>query len=290
MPSKSQVSVNVPDRDYVAQQLVNAGVSQSHVGKVYSGISRTSIIGARGQKAANPHMTFVFLKGDMTGSMWYHRSAYVETINQFATAMRGSADEGTIMLSKTHFNSRNYLRSVFHPDPNDPNDKPDPLILVHAAIPLEDVEPMTEADYEPGHFTPLFDSDIAWYAQITAYVESQLSEGVPIRRVIAIELGDGLEEEDQSGDYYPYQFREPEDVKPILMSLRDSGLYVPVFIGFGHGFKKVAVAMGYDPDNVRETGGQDESELRKLMQLASQQSVSASKGKIGPGNKFFQTN
>ena len=130
----------------------------------------------------------------------------------------------------------------------------------------------------------MYDSELAFLAGVMAYIEKLLARGVSIHRVITLSSTDGREE--GTGHYV----NQPAEVAPVVQAMRDMGIYIPVFIGFGDqmGFRQVAVAMGYDPDNVL-IAGSGASEYRRVFGLVSRRSVGVSQGKITPGNKFLQT-
>ncbi|OGM75423.1 hypothetical protein A2382_01340 [Candidatus Woesebacteria bacterium RIFOXYB1_FULL_38_16] len=267
----------------IEQVLIASGMPAGAARTAYRNISQTSVALARGQMPDRGLKTYVFNKNDMSGSMLRVRQDLINAYNEdFLGGLLGSSEPDQIFVSTCNFNDSNYANFV--PDPADPDSRADPLHLVHAAIPLSRAPQLTDQIYVPGGFTPLYDSELAFLAGVMAYIEKLLARGVSIHRVITLSSTDGREE--GTGHYV----NQPAEVAPVVQAMRDMGIYIPVFIGFGDqmGFRQVAVAMGYDPDNVL-IAGSGASEYRRVFGLVSRRSVGVSQGKITPGNKFLQT-
>jgi len=131
--------------------------------------------------------------------------------------------------------------------------------------------PMTAANYNPCHGTPLFDQSVVLLGTVIAKSQELAQAGIAVRTVTLI-ITDG-------GDYGSTRCR-PADVAAIVADMLAQENHIVAAMGINDGttdFKQVFRSMGI-PDRWILTPGNSASEIRRAFQVFSQSAVRATQG------------
>ncbi len=257
------------------------------------GISRTVVAATRGVIPRNSNYTCVYFTGDGSESMTKWRSTYVEAYNGFfLQAMRESAVPGSILVANSYFTDQRYSQEWLTNAPdNEKGDFQEPMHLLHAPLPLENVPDLTEAEFDPrswNSMTPLNDAIASQMEAGVAYTETVSKTGKSITCELVV-FTDGM-------NNASLHISDAKQLAPDMRRLMEMQNFIPVLIGFGRTkaeaeyFTEYGLMAGFPRKNILAVAGSNDEdarrELRSIMRTVSQRTVAASAGAVDP-NEFF---
>lgn len=197
---------------------------------------------------------------DMSGSMATHAAGLIRAYNQdYLAAMAGSSAADDILVSTILFN----------------ND----VELLHGYIPLNDAPQLTRHIYDPGHRTALYDAVAAGLTNMVLYAQQLRQSGVMVRCIV-IAYSDGMDNASR---------QRAAAVRRATRELLKNEIYTLAYVGFRSGgieeseLRHLADKIGF-PDVL--TARLSHQELRRIFQLVSMSTISASKQSFAPSGFF----
>ena len=188
----------------------------------------------------SPSVMLVDFLIDGSGSMDSYERAMRECLEQYRGAMVNSKQADEMMVSKTVFESR--IETGGYVAPEDFN-----------------------TDYTAGGCTRLYDAIIDRRQRMLDYMEQLKNNGTNTRACMVI-LSDGADNDSQY---------RANDARKAIQDLISKEITV-AFIAFGQEAFGIADSIGVKKNNVKEVSN-DESELRRIIDLVSKSAISASK-------------
>ena len=188
----------------------------------------------------SPSVMLVDFLIDGSGSMDPYERAMCECLEHYKEAISNSKQSDEMLVSKTVFEST--IETGGYVAPEDFN-----------------------TDYSAGGCTRLYDAIIDRRQRMLDYMDQLKNNGTNARACLII-LSDGED--------YGSQYRA-SDARQAIQDLISKEITV-AFIAFGHGAFGVADSIGVKKNNVKEVSN-DESELRRVIDLVSKSAISASK-------------
>lgn len=188
----------------------------------------------------SPSVMLVDFLIDGSGSMKKYEKVMRECLVHYKDAISNSKQADEMLVSKTVFES---------------------TIETGGYVAPEDFNP----DYSAGGRTRLYDAIIDRRQRMMDYMEQLKNNGTNARACMAI-LSDG---EDYGSTY------KASDARKAIQNLISKEITV-AFIAFGQDAFGVADSIGVKKNNVKEVSN-DESELRRVIDLVSKSAISASK-------------
>lgn len=202
----------------------------------------------------SPSVMLVDFIIDRTGSMDVYERVMQECLEHYKQAICNSKQADEMLVSKTLFNS--IIESGGYVAPEDLN-----------------------TDYSTDGVTRMYDAIIERRQRMLDYMEQLKNNGTNCRACMII-LSDG---QDNASKY------RVSDARNAIQDLISKEITV-AFIAFGQDAFGVADSIGIKPQNVKEVSN-DESELRRVIDLVSKSAISASKkassGAGGTGDAGF---
>ena len=189
---------------------------------------------------ASPSIMLVDFLIDGSGSMDMYERVMRECLEHYQKAIVNSKQADEMMVSKTIFESR--IETGGYVAPEDFN-----------------------TDYTAGGCTRLYDAIIDRRQRMLDYMNQLKNNGTNARACMII-LSDG---EDNDSQY------RASDARKAIQDLISKEITV-AFIAFGQDAFGIADSIGVKKNNVKEVSN-DESELRKVIDLVSKSAISASK-------------
>ena len=188
----------------------------------------------------SPSVMLVDFLIDGSGSMDPYERAMCECREHYKEAISNSKQSDEMLVSKTVFEST--IETGGYVAPEDFN-----------------------TDYSAGGCTRLYDAIIDRRQRMLDYMDQLKNNGTNARACLII-LSDGED--------YGSQYRA-SDARQAIQDLISKEITV-AFIAFGQGAFGVADSIGVKKNNVKEVSN-DESELRRVIDLVSKSAISASK-------------
>ena len=188
----------------------------------------------------SPSVMLVDFLIDGSGSMDPYERAMCECLEHYKEAISNSKQSDEMLVSKTVFEST--IETGGYVAPEDFN-----------------------TDYSAGGCTRLYDAIIDRRQRMLDYMDQLKNNGTNARACLII-LSDGED--------YGSQYRA-SDARQAIQDLISKEITV-AFIAFGQGAFGVADSIGVKKNNVKEVSN-DESELRRVIDLVSKSAISASK-------------
>ena len=215
---------------------------------VVDGLDETYAENIDVDEVMSPSVLLVDFIIDRTGSMDMYERVMQECLEHYKQAICNSKQADEMLVSKTLFNTT--IETGGYVAPEDFN-----------------------TDYSTWGCTRLFDAIIDRRQRLLDYMEQLKNNGTNTRAVMVI-LTDGYDNDSQY---------RASDARKAVQDLISKEITV-AFIAFGQDAFGVADNLGVKPKNVREVSN-DESELRKAIDLVSKSAISASKkASAGAGN------
>lgn len=193
----------------------------------------------------SPSVMLVDFLIDGSGSMDSYERAMRECLEHYREAIVNSKQADEMMVSKTVFESR--IETGGYVAPEDFN-----------------------TDYTAGGCTRLYDAIIDRRQRMLDYMEQLKNNGTNTRACMVI-LSDGADNDSQY---------RANDARKAIQDLISKEITV-AFIAFGQEAFGIADSIGVKKNNVKEVSN-DESELRRIIDLVSKSAISASK-KVSSG-------
>ena len=188
----------------------------------------------------SPSVMLVDFLIDGSGSMDPYERAMCECLEHYKEAISNSKQSDEMLVSKTVFEST--IETGGYVAPEDFN-----------------------TDYSAGGCTRLYDAIIDRRQRMLDYMDQLKNNGTNAHACLII-LSDGED--------YGSQYRA-SDARQAIQDLISKEITV-AFIAFGQGAFGVADSIGVKKNNVKEVSN-DESELRRVIDLVSKSAISASK-------------
>lgn len=185
-------------------------------------------------------VTLVDLNVDGSGSMWPNEKAMTECLAHYKKAISNSKQADEMLVSKTVFNGEIHTGGYVVPDDFD-------------------------TSYVANGITRLYDAIIERRQRMLDYMEQLRNNGTNARGCMVI-LSDGQD----NGSY-----NRVGDARRAVEDLISKEITV-AFIAFGQEAFGIADMLGIKKQNVKEVTD-DESELRRVIDLVSKSAISASK-------------
>lgn len=196
----------------------------------------------------SPSVMLVDFIIDRTGSMYDYERVMQDCLEHYKQAICNSKQADEMLVSKTLFNTT--IETGGYVAPEDFN-----------------------TDYSTGGCTRLYDTIIDRRQRTLDYMEQLKNNGTNSRACMVI-LSDGL---DNDSKY------RASDARQAIQDLISKEITV-AFIAFGQDAFGIASSLGIKDVNVKEVSN-DESELRRVIDLVSKSAISASKrASSGAGN------
>ena len=188
----------------------------------------------------SPSVMLVDFLIDGSGSMDPYETAMRECLEHYREAIVNSKQADEMMVSKTVFESR--IETGGYVAPEDFN-----------------------TDYTAGGCTRLYDAIIDRRQRMLDYMDQLKNNGTNARACMVI-LSDGADNDPQY---------RASDARKAIQDLISKEITV-AFIAFGQDAFGIADSIGVKKNNVKEVSN-DESELRRVIDLVSKSAISASK-------------
>lgn len=188
----------------------------------------------------SPSIMLVDFLIDGSGSMDPYERAMCECLEHYKEAIVNSKQADEMMVSKTVFESR--IETGGYVAPEDFN-----------------------TDYIAGGCTRLYDAIIDRRQRMLDYMDQLKNNGTNARACMVI-LSDGADNDSQY---------RASDARKAIQDLISNEITV-AFIAFGQNAFGIADSIGIKKNNVKEVSN-DESELRRVIDLVSKSAISASK-------------
>jgi len=207
---------------------------------VIDGLDETYAANVDVDDVTSPSVMLVDFIIDGSGSMWKYESAMQECLEHYKKAISNSKQADEMMVSKTVFNDT--VETGGYVEPEDFN-----------------------TDYNADGCTKMYDAIIDRRQRMLAYMDSLKNNGTNVRACMVI-LSDG---EDNISKC------RASDARQAIKDLISKEITV-AFIAFGQDAFGIADKIGVKQKNVKEVSN-DESELRRVIDLVSKSAISASK-------------
>lgn len=188
----------------------------------------------------SPSVMLVDFLIDGSGSMNQYERVMRECLEHYREAIVNSKQADEMMVSKTVFESR--IETGGYVAPEDFN-----------------------TDYTAGGCTRLYDAIIDRRQRMLDYIDQLKNNGTNARACMVI-LSDGADNDSQY---------RASDARKAIQDLISKEITV-AFIAFGQEAFGIADSIGVKKNNVKEVSN-DESELRRVIDLVSKSAISASK-------------
>lgn len=177
---------------------------------------------------------------DSSGSMYDYENVMRDCLSHYKDAISNSKQADEMLVSKTLFDSTITVGGRVFPDDFDPS-------------------------YSAGGATKLYDAIVDERQRLLSYME-QLEDNGNSPRACVVILSDG---EDNGSNC------NPNDAFNAIKDLKKKEITV-AFVAFGQEAFDIADKLGIDSKNVKKVSN-DESELRRIIDLVSKSAISASK-------------
>lgn len=177
---------------------------------------------------------------DGSGSMWPFESVMKECLEHYKNAIANSKQADEMLVSKTIF--ANEIKTGGYVAPEDFN-----------------------TDYEANGCTRLYDAIIDRRQRMLDYMDQLKNNGTNARACMVI-LSDGKDNASTN---------HASDARQAVQDLMSKEITV-AFVAFGQEAFGIADSIGVKTNNVKEVSN-DESELRRIIDLVSKSAISASK-------------
>lgn len=207
---------------------------------VIDGLDETYAENMDADEVIAPSIMLVDFVIDGSGSMDIYEKAMQECLEHYKSAIAGSKQADEMMVSKTIFES---------------------TIVTGGYVAPEDLN----TDYSAGGITRLYDAIIDRRQRMLDYMDQLRNNGTSPLACLVI-LSDGCDNGSRN---------RASDARQAVQDLTSKEITV-AFIAFGQDAFGVADQIGVKPQNVKEVSN-DESELRKVIDLVSKSAISASK-------------
>jgi len=207
---------------------------------VVDGLDETYATNMDVDDVVSPSVMLVDFAIDGSDSMYCYERVMQECLEHYKQAICNSKQADEMLVSKTVFAST--IKTGGYVAPDDFN-----------------------TDYSTHGFTKLYDTIIDRRKRLLKYMEQLKDNGTNARACMVI-LTDG---EDVGSRY------RASDARQAIQDLISKEITV-AFIAFGQEAFGVADKIGIKPQNVKEVSN-DESELRRVIDLVSKSAISASK-------------
>ena len=207
---------------------------------VVDGLDETYAANMDVDEVVSPSIMLVDFVIDRTGSMWPYEGVMRECLKHYKQAIEGSKQADEMLVSKTLFN--NTIETGGYVAPEDFN-----------------------TDYSANGVTRLFDAIIDRRQRLLDYMEQLKNNGTNTRACMVI-LSDGHDNASKNC---------ASDARQAVQDLISKEITV-AFIAFGQEAFGIADQLGIKKQNVKEVSN-DESELRRVIDLVSKSAISASK-------------
>lgn len=207
---------------------------------VVDGLDETYATNADVDDITSSSVTIVDFLIDRTGSMDMYESVMQDCLKHYKQAICDSKQADEMLVSKTLFNEEIEIGGYLAP---------------------EDFN----TDYSAWGCTRLYDAIIVRRQNLLTYMDQLNTRGYNSRACMII-LSDGL---DNKSQYYA------NDARHAIQDLISKEITV-AFIAFGQEAFGIANKIGIKPQNIMEVKN-DESELRRVIDLVSKSAISASK-------------
>lgn len=207
---------------------------------VIDGLDETYATNADVDDVAYPTMLLVDFIIDGSGSMSVFEAEMRDCLQHYKSSICNSKQSDEMLVSKTIFNE---------------------IIQTGGYVAPEDLN----TDYDTDGVTRLYDAVIERRQRMLDYKEQLENNGTNVRACMII-LSDG---EDNASN------QRAGDARKAIENLHSKEIVV-AFIAFGQEAFGVADKIGVKPKNVKEVTN-DESELRRVIDLVSKSAISASK-------------
>ena len=214
---------------------------------VVDGLDETYAPNMDVEDVVSPSVMLVDFAIDGSGSMHRYESVMQECLEHYKQAICNSKQADEMLVSKTVFNS---------------------TIKIGGYVAPADFD----TDYSANGCTRLYDTIIERRKRLLDYMEELKNNGTNARACMVI-LTDG---KDYGSGY------RVNDAGQAIQDLISKEITV-AFIAFGQDAFGVADKIGIKPQNVKEVSN-DESELRRVIDLVSKSAISASKKASTGGN------
>ena len=214
-------------------------------------------VGAQVDDLNTDDVTLVVIIMDESASMSNVRSDVIDAFNQMTRALNDSKAADSILMSAWTFS-------------NTPK-------LLFGYTPIDRVKDLTEAEYQPGGATALYDTVLDGFTGLVAYGQDLRNNGIRTRAITVV-ISDGADNVSQ---------RTAHNVKTVADDLMKQEFYTLAYIGMGSqaSFKQIADSMGF-PEVL--TINNTATEVRKALNMVSASIIRTSTGQINPGqNNFF---
>lgn len=186
------------------------------------------------------NMMLVDFRIDGSGSMGWHEDAMRDCLKHYKDAICNSKQADEMMVAKTVFNG---------------------IIHTGGYVAPEDFD----TSYMAGGVTRLYDAIIDGRKRMLDYMEQLRNAGTNVRACMVI-LTDGEDVGSQN---------RIGDARKAILDMISKEITV-AFIAFGQDAFGIADQLGIKKQNVKEVSN-DESELRRIIDLVSKSAISASK-------------
>ena len=221
---------------------------------VVDGLDETYATNMDVDDVISPSVMLVDFAIDGSGSMYCYERVMQECLEHYKQAICNSKQADEMLVSKTVFAST--IKTGGYVAPDDFN-----------------------TDYSANGCTKLYDTIIDRRQRLLNYMEQLKDNGTNARACMVI-LTDG----EDVGSHY-----RASDARKAIQDLIAKEVTV-AFIAFGQDAFGVADSLGIKKQNVKEVSN-DESELRRVIDLVSKSAISASKkasaGALGSDDGFF---
>ena len=207
---------------------------------VVDGLDETYAANLDVDDVVSPSVLLVDFVIDRTGSMSTYERVMQDCLTHYKQAIVNSKQADEMLVSKTLFNS--VIETGGYVAPDDFN-----------------------TDYSTWGVTRLYDAIIDRRQRLLDYMGQLKDNGTNARAVMVI-LSDGFDNDSQY---------RASDARQAIQDLISKEVTV-AFIAFGQDAFGIADKLGVKPENVKEVSN-DESELRRVIDLVSKSAISASK-------------
>ena len=207
---------------------------------VIDGLDETYAANLDVDEVLSPSIMLVDFIIDRTGSMDIYEKIMRECLEHYKSAIENSKQADEMLVSKTLF---------------------DDIIETGGYVAPEDFN----TDYETGGCTRLYDAIIERRQRLLDYMAQLKNNGTNARACMVI-LTDGLD----NASHNPVS-----EARRAVQDLISKEITV-AFIAFGQQAFGIASSIGVKQKNVKEVSN-DESELRRVIDLVSKSAISASK-------------
>ncbi|MCU0512662.1 MAG: VWA domain-containing protein [Anaerolineae bacterium] len=214
-------------------------------------------VGAQVDELNTDDVTLLVVLLDASGSMDSVRQPVLEAFNELCRALMDSKSRDSILMSAWTF-----------------HDRP---ALLFGYTPIDQVQDLTPAQYQPDGGTALFDAVLSGFTGIVGYGQDLRNNGIRTRSIVVV-MTDGGDNMSAS---------TAAAVKTVAGDLIRQEFYTLAFVGLGDEktFRHIADSMGF-PEVL--TVANTAADIRKALHMISGSVIRTSTGQIAPGtNSFF---